>query len=301
MTVLDSDDDADAWGELGDSGLDLDFTAPDYDTMLMTAAPQMEAFLTTNSSSVAPTSCVPSLHTPTMATTNTSHDPDLGYLADLDAAGLTALQHQLPTATAPGSVSNEQPCPCLQWAVNTFEAIEINLVWHRKDNNNGILQDLKESLLSCDSLLGCSTCTGKHGFIMLLLAMCRHMTKTLEDIAFRYYGNQGASEDTPGHSRGWRETVKQSHQSSSAGGVTGGSGSIGSAFENYLGYRSCLRQLDDDDERIVSQSLVKARASRLEEFLVTRLDKVVQGQAWPSHKQAVDSLVDRVRLVLAHQ
>ncbi|KAI8955950.1 hypothetical protein F4801DRAFT_183240 [Xylaria longipes] len=172
----------------------------------------------------------------------------------------------------------DSSCSCFSQAVSTYEAIEV-AVWGQNElwrNADDMLRYQKKALIECEELLECRRCTAQSAYTMLLLSMCRRILTTLADLC---RGPSWGDSDTVadlGH--GPEERKRRKH---------------GDEGDRGYGISIRNRQLDDDDEYLVLQSLLTARVARLGRLL-TNLDKVVGEQNWPAHKAIIRELQTRL-------
>ncbi|OJJ05791.1 hypothetical protein ASPVEDRAFT_894994 [Aspergillus versicolor CBS 583.65] len=192
--------------------------------------------------------------------------------------------------TTPPTLSPPEPtestCSCFFQAVGTHEAIEV-AVWCQKESFSDvqdILRHHKQVLAECEGLLECSRCSKNPGFIMLLISMVRKILESLGRICQVAGSPRSTSERAPAtnaefnrESRVWEKV---------------GNGNVNQGRNGY-GISIQGQQLDDDDEYLVLQSLLKARVAKLE-HLLGLLHKVVVEQSWPAHKSLVRCLQSRV-------
>ncbi|KAI3327858.1 hypothetical protein HD806DRAFT_337694 [Xylariaceae sp. AK1471] len=188
-----------------------------------------------------------------------------------------------PAASSLGT--SDSSCSCFFQAVSTYEAIEL-AVWGRKElwsNADDILRYQKKALMECEELLECRRCSTQSAYTMLLLSMCSRILTTLEDLC------RGASwGDTDAFTNSGRGSDDRKRRKYGDDGDSGDESS-----RRGYGIRIRDRQLDDDDEHLVLQSLLTARVARLGRLLNT-LDKVVSEHSWPAHKGLIQDL--RARL-----
>ncbi|KAI2642336.1 hypothetical protein GGS21DRAFT_300789 [Xylaria nigripes] len=167
----------------------------------------------------------------------------------------------------------DSSCSCFSRAVGTYEAIEVAVWGHSelRTNPHNVLQDQKKAMIECELLLECGRCRTQSAYTMLLLSMCRRILTTLEELCRS--SNLGVHPEA-------REPRRC------------GNDSAGEDEGRVRGY-SINIQLDDDDERLVLQSLVAARLARFGRLL-SELDKVVSEQGWPVHKGLIQDLQARL-------
>ncbi|KAI1179536.1 hypothetical protein F4777DRAFT_435075 [Nemania sp. FL0916] len=190
------------------------------------------------------------------------------------------------TSTVPSSPDTcDSSCSCFSQAVSTYEAIEV-AVWGQNDlwrNADDMLRYQKKALVECEELLDCRKCTAQSAYTMLLLSMCRRILTTLGDLC---HGASWCDSDTIAHSgQGPEEGKRRKHADDVDTTYDNGGRGYGISIRN--------RQLDDDDEHLVLQSLLTARVARLGRLLNT-LDKVVSEQNWPAHKAIIQELQTRL-------
>ncbi|KAI1820122.1 hypothetical protein F4861DRAFT_524288 [Xylaria intraflava] len=170
-------------------------------------------------------------------------------------------------------------CSCFSQAAATYEAIE-TAIWGQgelRTNTDDVLQSQKKALSECEELLECQRCSAQSAYIMLLLSMCRRILATLEEL------RRGDAGNNPTHNPDARK--RRRHGEDSDADDESRTRGYGISIRN--------RQLDDDDEHLVLQSLVAARAARLDRLL-SSLDKVVSEHGWPAHKGLVQDLQGRL-------
>ncbi|KAI1359808.1 hypothetical protein F5Y08DRAFT_64740 [Xylaria arbuscula] len=177
--------------------------------------------------------------------------------------------------------TSDSSCSCFSQAVSTYEAIEV-AVWGQNElwrNADDMLRYQKKALIECEELLECRRCTGQSAYTMLLLSMCRRILTTLGDLC------QGAS-------WGSSNTIRnQEHGPDDRKRRKCGEDGDGADESRSRGYGISIRnrQLDDDDEHLVLQSLLTARVARLGR-LISTLDRIVSEHSWPAHKAIIQDL-----------
>jgi hypothetical protein len=188
-----------------------------------------------------------------------------------------------PTASSPGT--SDSNCSCFYQAVSTHEAIEL-AVWGQKElwsNADDILRYQKKALMECEELLECRRCSTQSAYTMLLLSMCSRILTTLEDLC---RGASWGDSDTITNSvHSSDDSKRRKYGDDDDGGDESRRGGYGISIRN--------RQLDDDDEHLVLQSLLTARVARLGRLLST-LDKAVSENSWPAHKALIHDLQARL-------
>jgi len=179
-------------------------------------------------------------------------------------------------------------CSCLSRVVGTHEALEVALWSQRKlfSDADNMLQHQKKLLLECEELLECKECSALPAYIMLIISMCSRLLETLDDMCRDVTGGDfmEAARATNKAGLSTEENKKRKNGSDS--------GDSDESRRRY-GLTTRSRRLDDDDERLVLQSLVTARVTRLDGLLGT-LDKVVSRYSWPAHKGLLRELQDRL-------
>ncbi|KAI0401168.1 hypothetical protein F4802DRAFT_581473 [Xylaria palmicola] len=178
----------------------------------------------------------------------------------------------------------DSSCSCFSQAVSTYEAIEL-AVWGQNElwrNADDMLRYQKKALLECEELLECRKCTTQSAYTMLLLSMCRRILTTLRDLC---HGSSLGSPDTFANSRHGPEDRKRRRY--------GDESDAGDESRRGYGISIRNRQLDDDDEHLVLQSLLTARVARLGRLLAT-LDKIVSDHSWPAHKAIIQEMQTRL-------
>ncbi|KAI0549490.1 hypothetical protein F4679DRAFT_263607 [Xylaria curta] len=175
-------------------------------------------------------------------------------------------------------------CTCFSQAISTYEAIEV-AVWGQNElwkNADDMLRYQKKALIECEELLECRRCTKQSAYTMLLLSMCRRILTTLADLC---RGGSWGDLDTVANLEHGPERKRQKHGDECDSGDDSRNRGYGISIRN--------RQLDDDDEHLVLQSLLTARVARLGRLLTT-LDKIVGEQNWPAHKAIIRELQTRL-------
>ncbi|KAI0097844.1 hypothetical protein GGR51DRAFT_457864 [Nemania sp. FL0031] len=189
------------------------------------------------------------------------------------------------TSTVPSSPDTcDTSCSCFSQAVSTYEAIEV-AVWGQNDlwrNADDMLRYQKKALIECEELLECRRCTTQSAYTMLLLSMCRRILTTLGDLC---QGPSWASSDAVTNLEQGPEEKRRKYAEDSEGADDSRNRGYGISIRN--------RQLDDDDEHLVLQSLLTARVARLGRLL-SALDKVVSEHNWPAHKAIIRELQTRL-------
>lgn len=190
------------------------------------------------------------------------------------------------TTEASSPVTSDPGCSCFSQAASTHEAIEV-AVWGQNElwrNADDMLRHQKKALMECEELLGCRRCTAQSAYMMLLLSMCRRILTTLGNLcqgtSWRGSGNTVTPSGHGPEQGKWRK-----HADDSDGTEESRSRGYGISIRN--------RQLDDDDEHLVLQSLLTARVARLGRLLST-LDRIVSEHNWPAHKAIIRELQTRL-------
>ena len=186
--------------------------------------------------------------------------------------------------------SSKSGCDCLPRALSLHESLEVT-VWDQKKSQievHEVLQHQKKAVMRCEELLECQRCSVQSSYVMLVLTMCRVILDTLQAI---------------GSTRLQRSTTRASisSRSSSLRGTTayGGESEAGTdSHELGLGSSSrwnfrTKRQLDDEDEDIVLQSLLSERLRRLA-TLLERLNSIICERDWPAHKCLLREMSSRM-------
>ncbi|KAJ8131375.1 hypothetical protein O1611_g2250 [Lasiodiplodia mahajangana] len=190
------------------------------------------------------------------------------------------------TSTMPSSPDTcDTSCSCFSQAVSTYEAIEV-AVWGQNDlwrNADDMLRYQKKALIECEELLECRRCTTQSAYTMLLLSMCRRILTTLGDLC--HGPSSWAGSDTVTNLEQGPEEKRRKYADDSEGADESRNRGYGISIRN--------RQLDDDDEHLVLQSLLTARVARLGRLL-SALDKVVSEHNWPAHKAIIRELQTRL-------
>jgi hypothetical protein len=179
-------------------------------------------------------------------------------------------------------------CSCLSRVVGTHEALEVALWSQRKlfSDADNMLQHQKKLLLECEELLECKECSALPAYIMLIISMCSRLLETLDDMCRDVTGEDFMEAARATNKAGlFAEENKKRKNGSDSG--------DSEESRRRYGLTTRSRQLDDDDERLVLQSLVTARVRRLDGLLGT-LDKVVSRYSWPAHKGLLRDLQDRL-------
>lgn len=213
---------------------------------------------------------------------NTSKTPcnDLPEPEDID---FSTGNKTCPTVSS--LATTESSCSCFVKAVSTHEAIEV-AVWGEKElsgDADDILQHQKKALAECEELLECRKCSTQPAYIMLLVSMSSKILGTLEDICRG--APRGGSEKATNAEQGSEERKRKKNGNDSGDGDEGRRRGYGISIRK--------RQLDDDDEHLVLQSLLATRVARLDRLL-SMLDKVVSEHSWPAHKALLRELQNRL-------
>ncbi|KAI1352811.1 hypothetical protein F5Y01DRAFT_313473 [Xylaria sp. FL0043] len=190
---------------------------------------------------------------------------------------------QSPAVSTPAT--SDSSCSCFLQAISTYEAIEV-AVWGQNElwrNADDMLRYQKKALIECEELLECRRCTAQSAYTMLLLSMCQRILKALADLC---QGTSWESSDTAASLRHGPEDKKRRRCGDD------GEGADESRNRGY-GISIRNRQLDDDDEHLVLQSLLTARVARLGR-LISTLDKIVGEHNWPAHKAIIRDLQTRL-------
>ncbi|KAJ2985002.1 hypothetical protein NUW58_g5765 [Xylaria curta] len=189
-------------------------------------------------------------------------------------------------STVPSSPATcDSSCSCFSQAVSTYEAIEV-AVWGQNElwrNTDDMLRYQKKALIECEELLECRRCTSQSAYTMLLLSMCRRILTTLGDLCRD--ASWGDSNTVINFEHGPEERKRRKCTDEASGGEDSRNRGYGISIRD--------RQLDDDDEHLVLQSLLTARVARLGRLLTT-LDKVVGEHSWPAHKAIIQELQTRL-------
>ncbi|KAL1601390.1 hypothetical protein SLS60_006302 [Paraconiothyrium brasiliense] len=180
----------------------------------------------------------------------------------------------------------EESCTCLARAVGTHEAIEVASWGQRKlsSDADNMLQHQKKLLLECEGLLECENCSTLPAYVMLLISMCSRLLETLEDMC--------RDDLTVGSKEAVRVTKAGQFLEDRKNKDGRESSKWDKSRRRYI-VNIWSRQLDDDDERLVLQSLLTARFSRLDRLLGT-LDQVVSQHSWPAHKALLREMQHRL-------
>lgn len=177
---------------------------------------------------------------------------------------------------------------CLAKATKTLEAIEA-ASWalrEKVDYTNEMLHEQKRAMIECKDLLCCQKCVTQPAYIMLVLSICGKILGTLEALCcgIPTAGKDGsADEPCPNPKRRW----------------TGRDSGSGSEFSSHgyrqpiYGYGNRKTQLDNEDELLVLQSLLRARVAKLD-GLLGRLHVFITEHNWPAHKGLIRELQDRL-------
>ncbi|KAI8634288.1 hypothetical protein F5Y19DRAFT_207647 [Xylariaceae sp. FL1651] len=187
--------------------------------------------------------------------------------------------------TVSSQSASESSCSCFFQAVSTHEAIEVAL-WGQRElwsNADDILQYQKKALMECEGLLECRRCCAQSAYTMLLLSMCSKILGTLEDLCRGALW--GGSDTFTTTEQGSDERKRKKSASDSDGGDESRRRGYGISIRN--------RQLDDDDEHLVLQSLLTARVARLGR-LISTLEKLVSEHSWPAHKGLIREMQNRL-------
>jgi hypothetical protein len=248
---------------LQDLGLGFEvsgFTTPENTNILLSDAEYMDFTFAANTSKT-PWNDIPELEDIEFSTGNKT-SPEVSSLA-----------------------TTESSCSCFVQAVSTHEAIEV-AVWGQKElssDADDILQHQKKALVECEDLLECRRCSTQPAYIMLLLSMCSKILGTLEDICRD--APSGVSDKATNAEEGFEKRKRKKNGNDNGDGDE-------SCRRGY-GISIRRRQLDDDDEYLVLQSLLTARVARLDRLL-SMLDKIVSKHSWPAHKGLIRELQNRL-------
>ena len=179
-------------------------------------------------------------------------------------------------------------CSCLSRVVGTHEALEVALWSQQKllSDSENMLQHQKKLLLECEELLECNECSALPAYIMLIISMCSRLLETLDGMCRDVTGGDSVEAARATNKAGLfaEEHKKRKNGSDSSDSEEG---------RRRYGLTARSRKLDDDDERLVLQSLVTARITRLDGLLGS-LDQVVSRYSWPAHKGLLRDLQDRL-------
>ncbi|KAI1078257.1 hypothetical protein F5B20DRAFT_592159 [Whalleya microplaca] len=166
-------------------------------------------------------------------------------------------------------------CSCITQAINTYELIEMNLVWSSRDmagTTHETLQNQKKALAQCEELLGCPRCCARSEYVTLVMSMCDRIMGSLENT---YVGIESVGKSTI-----FAEDAlsKINH---------------GTADMNHQAVLHIGRwQLDDDDELRVRQSLLTPRMDKLGS-MISRLEMTINANYWPVHEGMIRHLRER--------
>ena len=211
-------------------------------------------------------------------TPNTNKAPwnDMPELEDIDFSSSNTNSSSVTRLPTP-----EPNCSCFVQAVSTNEAVEVAR-WGLKELSGDvdeILQQLNKALLECEELLECQKCNVQPSYVMLLLNMCSKMLASIEDISI------GTS--MLGSDRSQSSEYRKRRRCASDGAERNDNHSreVGISLRSW--------QLDDDDEHLVLQSLIRARVAKLERLL-SILNRVVSENSWPAHSGMMRDLQTRL-------
>ncbi|PYI10665.1 hypothetical protein BO78DRAFT_414303 [Aspergillus sclerotiicarbonarius CBS 121057] len=220
---------------------------------------------------------------------------------------------------APPVANNKHTHSCFIRAAQTYETIEVSLVWGLKESHSeavgDVFEQLKLALAACECLLQCQQCTMQHEYVMLLISMSRKIVGALESLYHMFWlaaPRRGSRVTfyTRQHSLSRGKTRLPSLRPSwtpSSGSETdllmegsSGDSSTSSPLDgSNCGHGSERLGLDADDEHVVFQSLLLARAARLDVF-IDRLEKLVTEERWPVHREGTRELQERVKALLSY-
>mgnify|MGYP006949406873 CR=1 FL=1 len=242
---------------------------------------------------------------------------DMPELDDIDfSSGSNTASSSVTPLPATPSVPEQQPqCSCFVQAVGTHESIEVAR-WGLKELSGDvdeILQQLNKALVECEELLECRRCNVQPSYVMLLLNMCSKMLASLEDISIgtsrlggsschsdRSITTSSSSSTTPSSASSasssmFRSADGKRRRCASDGADRTGENGNGSneSRRREIGISIRNWQLDDDDEHLVLQSLIRARVARLERLL-GMLGRVVSENSWPAHGGMMRELQGRL-------
>jgi len=185
--------------------------------------------------------------------------------------------------TSPEALSSsntyDSGCSCYSQAIGTYEAIEVAAWGQREEwsNADDILRYQKRALSECEELLECRSCSKQSSYTMLVLSMCSRILTTLEELC-QGGVNSSSMSFNQGSAVGKKRRKHEDNKNNKGRGY-------GISIRN--------RQLDDDDEHLVLQSLLTARVARLGRLLST-LDNIVGERSWPAHKGLIRDLQTRL-------
>lgn len=242
--------------------------------------------------------------------------PDLDDI-DFSSGSNTASSSVTPLPATPSvPEQQQQQCSCFVQAVGTHESIEVAR-WGLKELSGDvdeILQQLNKALVECEELLECRRCNVQPSYVMLLLNMCSKMLASLEDISIgtsRLGGSSchsdrsittssSSSSTTPSSASSASSSMfrsadgKRRRCASDGADRTGeNNGNSNESRRREIGISIRNWQLDDDDEHLVLQSLIRARVARLERLL-GMLGRVVSENSWPAHGGMMRELQGRL-------
>ncbi|KAH8799113.1 hypothetical protein F5884DRAFT_869748 [Xylogone sp. PMI_703] len=183
----------------------------------------------------------------------------------------------------PSPSASQSNCHCIVQAVATYESIEVAVWGQRKlfSDLDDMLQLQKAALAECEKLVECPNCNVQPAYIMLLLSMCRKILRTLEDI-YSISGEDCKPAIVDQDSRDKKRPRFSDEDDEERGARRQ---AFDGSTDNW--------KLDDEDKRLVLQSLLSARVAKLN-HLLGMLDKVVNDNTWPVHKDLVRELQNRL-------
>ncbi|PWY93638.1 hypothetical protein BO94DRAFT_622010 [Aspergillus sclerotioniger CBS 115572] len=189
---------------------------------------------------------------------------------DLDLNHLVNYHTQTPMEV---STIAEHVCLCFTRAVRIHEALEVDLLWINKKRCRDaldMLQHQKRNLVNSKILFECQHCEIQSPYVMLLLSI---LSKTSSALEFVFRDSRLGHTDCMFEvQQGENDHHTSCHHKSTF----------------------AMRQLDEEDERLVLKSLFKSRVAMLK-ALMTRLESMVRDQDWPAHKIKVGDLKDKVK------
>lgn len=171
------------------------------------------------------------------------------------------------TVSLPTPPTYDTKCSCFERAINTYEGIQINLVWglcHLQGGGEDLLNNQKRALTDCEGLLECESCRAKSGFMMLVISMCDRILVSIETLDLGDADESSEVQTPLNDETGPQRTLK-----------------IG------------RWKVDNDDERHAIGGLLAARKARLGN-LVTSIGDMISGHHWAAHKAMVLDIRMRV-------
>ncbi|EXL39280.1 hypothetical protein FOCG_18113 [Fusarium oxysporum f. sp. radicis-lycopersici 26381] len=184
-------------------------------------------------------------------------------------------------STSPSAGNSDFCYTCLTQAMKTHEAVETAAWAQRKIDNDtsDILQKQKKVTAECMELLDCEKCNAQPAYVMMLLSICEKLLETLEVVC----RSISPDENRP----------CQRHQDERCPGQRVCLGLEGNTYRRQShskgNTKRTRRHLDEEDELVILQSLVKARGVKLK-GLLNRLHIMISKHNWPAHEGRIQQL-----------